>query len=190
MQRLIRRDVVLVLGVSVAALGGCAMRGPASAPAPVVRPGISVLLTDSIHLIRGKRVGLLTNQTGVDEHGESDIERLRSPEARAAGVQLVRLFSPEHGLYGDVKASVNIDNGVDPRSGLPIYSLFGKNRSPTPAQLKGLEAVVIDLQDIGVRSYTFNVVMRYTLEACFTNNVEVIVLDRPNPLGGYKVDGR
>ena len=169
---------------------------PAAVAAPRVQPsstdrefpvmlGIDVLEATGFKAVAGKRIGLLTHAAGVNRRGESTIDVLR----RALNTKLVALFSPEHGLYGDVKASVNIANSTDKRSGLPVYSLFGKNRSPTPAQLKGLDAVVIDLQDIGVRSYTFNVVMRYTMEACFANNVEVIVLDRPNPLGGYKVDG-
>ena len=159
-------------------------RPPAVATFPVML-GIDVLEATGFKAVAGKRIGLLTHTAGVNRRGERTIDILR----RAPNTKLVCLFGPEHGLYGDVKASVNIDNSVDPRTGLPVYSLFGKNRKPTPAQLKGLDAVVIDLQDIGVRSYTFNVVMRYTMEACFENNVEVIVLDRPNPLGGYKVDG-
>jgi len=147
--------------------------------------GIDVLEATGFKAVAGKRIGLLTHVAGVNRRGERTIDVLR----RAPNTKLVTLFSPEHGLYGDIKASVNIDNTTDQRTGLPVYSLFGKNRAPTPAQLKGLDAVVIDLQDIGVRSYTFNVVMRYTMEACFANNVEVIVLDRPNPLGGLKVDG-
>ncbi|HTJ78097.1 MAG TPA: DUF1343 domain-containing protein [Rariglobus sp.] len=147
--------------------------------------GIDVLEANGFNAVAGKRIGLLTHVAGVNRRGESTIDVLR----RAPNTKLVCLFSPEHGLYGNVKASINYDDAIDPHTGLPVYSLYGKNRKPTAAQLKGLDAVVIDLQDIGVRSYTFNVVMRYTMEACFSAGVEVIVLDRPNPLGGYKVDG-
>jgi uncharacterized protein YbbC (DUF1343 family) len=104
-------------------------------------------------------------------------------------VHLVALFGPEHGIYGDEKAEVPIANHIDQRTGLPVYSLYGKYRKPTKQMLKGLDAMVIDLQDIGTRSYTFVSAMLYTMAACFENNVEVIVLDRPNPLGGLKVDG-
>ncbi|TSJ79754.1 DUF1343 domain-containing protein [Rariglobus hedericola] len=147
--------------------------------------GIDVLEATGFRAIAGKKVGLLTHPAGVNRRGESTIDVLR----RAPNARLVALFAPEHSLSGDVKASVNFEDVIDPRTKLPVYSLHGKNRKPTPSQLKGLDALVIDLQDIGVRSYTYNVVMRYAIEACFENGVEVIVLDRPNPLGGFKVDG-
>ena len=161
---------------------------PATSRPPVDFPvmlGVDVLEATGFRAIAGKRVGLLTHAAGVNRRGESTIDVLR----RAPNAKLVALFAPEHSLSGDIKASVNFDDSIDPRTKLPIYSLHGKNRKPTPAQLKGLDALVIDLQDIGVRSYTYNVVMRYAMDACFENNVEVIILDRPNPLGGFKVDG-
>jgi uncharacterized protein YbbC (DUF1343 family) len=189
----------LFLSVGLASLLGCRSK-PAPAPspartlpAPVAQPpvvfpvmlGIDVLEATGFRSIAGKKIGLLTHPAGVNRRGESTIDViLRAPNAR-----LVALFAPEHSLSGDIKASVNFDDSIDPRTKLPIYSLHGKNRKPTAAQLKGLDALVIDLQDIGVRSYTYNVVMRYAMDACFENNVEVIILDRPNPLGGYKVDG-
>ncbi len=147
--------------------------------------GIDVLAADGFRAIAGLRVGLLTHAAGVNRFGVSSVDVLR----KAPNVKLVSLFAPEHGLYGLEKASVNIADTRDPRSGLPVYSLHGANRKPTPAQLKGLDALLIDLQDIGVRSYTYNVVMRYAMDACFAAGVRVIVLDRPNPLGGLKVDG-
>lgn len=147
--------------------------------------GIDVLEADGFAAVRGKRIGLLTHPAGVNRRGEHTIDVLR----RAPQVELVALFGPEHGLYGIEKANVKIGDSVDPRTGLPVYSLYGANRKPTAAQLAGLDALVIDLQDIGVRSYTFNVVMRYAMDSCFVHGVEVIVLDRPNPLGGLKVDG-
>jgi uncharacterized protein YbbC (DUF1343 family) len=161
---------------------------PAAPVPPAVYPvmlGIDVLEATGFRSVAGKRIGLLTHPAGVNRRGESTIEVLR----RAPNTRLVALFAPEHSLSGDIKASVNVDDSIDARTGLPIYSLHGKNRKPTPAQLKTIDALVIDLQDIGVRSYTYNVVMRYAMDACFENNVEVIILDRPNPLGGYKVDG-
>ncbi len=188
---------------SVVALGlGCASKPIKAAekpPAPVVQPdslpppeklprvllGIDVLEADKFAAIAGKKIGLLTHPAGVNRRGESTVDVLR----RAPNAKLIALFGPEHGIYGVEKASENIADTIDQRTGLPAYSLYGKNNRPTKAQLKGLDALVVDLQDIGVRSYTFNVVMRYAMEACFENDVEVIVLDRPNPLGGLKVDG-
>ncbi len=201
--------LLLLLGLVVSGLSGCrsktpakptpartlptppapASSGPAAAPTvqfpfPVML-GIDTLEATGFRAIAGKKVGLLTHPAGVNRRGESTIEVLR----RAPNAKLVALFAPEHSLSGDIKASVNFADSVDPRTGLPIYSLHGKNRKPTAAQLKGLDALVIDLQDIGVRSYTYNVVMRYAMDECFRHGVEVVVLDRPNPLGGFKVDG-
>ena len=147
--------------------------------------GIDVLAADNFAPIAGKRVGLLTHPAGVNRYGVSTVEILR----RATNIKLVALFGPEHGIYGDQAAGENIADTIDKRTGLPAYSLYGKNRKPTKEQLKGIDIFVIDLQDIGVRSYTYNVCMRYAIEACFEYNVPVVVLDRPNPLGGLKVDG-
>lgn len=159
-------------------------------PAPVapvfpVMLGIDVLEADGFVPIKGKRVGLVTHPAGVNRRGESSIDVLR----RAPDVQLVALFAGEHGLYNDTRAEVAIKDGFDPRSGLPVYSLYGTYRKPTPMMLQGLDALVIDLQDIGTRSYTFVSTMLYAMAACFENDVECVVLDRPNPLGGLKVDG-
>jgi uncharacterized protein YbbC (DUF1343 family) len=147
--------------------------------------GIDVLEADGFAVVRGKRIGLLTHPAGVNRDGVSTIDVLR----RAPQTKLIALFAPEHGIYGSERASTNIPDTIDRRTGLPVYSLHGQNRKPTKAQLRELDALVIDLQDIGVRSYTFNVAMRYAMDACFQHGVEVIVLDRPNPLGGLKVDG-
>src|SRR5581483_6610736 len=113
----------LMLGVCTC-VAGCRAPGAAQAPRPAaVRPGITVLLSDSLDLIRGKRIGLLTNQTGIDAAGESDIELLRGPRAQAASVHLVRLFSPEHGIRG-TEDRPHIESGIDERSGLPVHSLY------------------------------------------------------------------
>jgi uncharacterized protein YbbC (DUF1343 family) len=149
--------------------------------------GIDVLESEGFAAIRGKSVGLLTHPAGVNAHGVSTIEVLRY----APGVRLVALFGTEHGIRGEYQASVNYPDHVDARTGLTVYSLYnGINRGkPGRAQLKGIDAVVIDLQDIGSRSYTFVGAMKMCMEGCFENGVEVIVLDRPNPLSGLKVDG-
>jgi len=147
--------------------------------------GIDVLEHNNFRSIAGKHVGLLTHPAGLNRRGESSIDVLR----RAPNVGLVALFGPEHGIYGNEKANVPVVDKIDPRTGLPVYSLYGKYRKPTAEMLAGLDALVIDLQDVGVRSYTYVSCMRYAMEACFENDVEVVILDRPNPLGGLKVDG-
>jgi uncharacterized protein YbbC (DUF1343 family) len=157
----------------------------AQAQAARIQLGIDVLEQSGFRAVAGKRVGLLTHPAGVNRDGMSSIEVLR----RAPNVQLVALFGPEHGIYGNEKANVPVDDKIDPRTGLPVYSLYGKYRTPTAKMLQGLDALVIDLQDVGVRSYTYVSCMRYAMEACFEQGVEVVVLDRPNPLGGLKVDG-
>lgn len=147
--------------------------------------GIDMLERSGFRAIAGKRVGLLTHPAGVNRRGESSIQIL----LRAPNAELVALFGPEHGIYGNEQANVPVDNRIDSETGLPVYSLYGKYRKPTPDMLRGLDALVIDLQDVGVRSYTYVSCMRYAMEACFEQGVEVIILDRPNPLGGLKVDG-
>lgn len=147
--------------------------------------GIDTLQSQNFAILQGKRVGLLTHPAGVNRNGVSTIDVLR----QARDVQLVALFGPEHGIYGDEKADVPIQDRTDTRTGLPVYSLYGKFRRPTPEMLARIDVLVIDLQDIGVRSYTYVSAMRYAMEACFEAGVEVVVLDRPNPLGGLKVDG-
>lgn len=152
---------------------------------PRILLGIDVLEQSGFRAVADKRVGLLTHPAGVNRRGESSIDILR----RAPNARLVALFGPEHGIYGDEQANVPVDDKIDPRTGLPVYSLYGKYRKPSPQMLDGLDALVIDLQDLGVRSYTYVSCMRYAMEACFEQGVEVVVLDRPNPLGGLKVDG-
>lgn len=147
--------------------------------------GIDVLERRGFDILQGQRVGLLTHPAGVNRHGVSTIEVLR----RAPGVRLVSLFGPEHGIYGDEKANEPIQDRIDRRTGLPVYSLYGEFRRPTAEMLQHLDVFVIDLQDIGTRSYTYVSAMRYAMEECFRHDVHVVVLDRPNPLGGLKVDG-
>jgi len=153
-------------------------------PFPVML-GIDVLESENFAAIRGKRIGLLTNAAGVDRRGVSTIDVLR----RAPDVKLVALFAPENGLSGTEISGRRFGDSLDRRTGLPVHSLYGDTKIPTKAMLRGIDALVIDLQDIGVRSYTFVSAMKAAMEGCFANNVEVVVLDRPNPLGGLKVDG-
>jgi uncharacterized protein YbbC (DUF1343 family) len=153
-----------------------------------VRPGISVLMSDSIHLIRGKRIGLITNNTGIDEKGVSDIDILRSKKARDAGVRLTQLFSPEHGLRGTEDRAV--PNEIDQKSGLPVFSLYTSGTQPPPDSLvAGLDAIVFDLQDIGTRTWTYVGLMIYTMRSAARLQKPIIVLDRPNPITGYIIEG-
>ncbi len=152
---------------------------------PNVLLGIDVLERTGFPGLQGKRVGLLTHPAGVNRRGISTVDVLRN----SAKVRLVALFGPEHGIYGDEKANVPVDDRRDPRTGLPVFSLYGKTRKPTPKMLENLDVMVIDLQDLGARSYTYVSCMKLVMEACFAAGKEVMVLDRPNPLGGLKVDG-
>src|SRR4051812_10137464 len=154
-----------------------------------VRPGITVLLSDSLNLIKGKRIGLLTNQTGINEKGESDIDLLREKKARGAAVSLVQLFSPEHGLRG-TEDRENIASGIDAQSRLPVYSLYGQQTmAPPDSILRSLDALVFDLQDIGTRTWTYVGAMVYSMRASARLHKPIIVLDRPNPITGYVIEG-
>lgn len=150
-----------------------------------VRLGNEVLADSNFKVLKGKRVGLLTNPSGVNRQLDPTLEVLR----RAPGVRLVALFGPEHGVYGDVPAGEKIQSRADPRTGLPVHSLYGATYKPTPEMLEGLDALVYDLQDTGCRSYTYISTMGVAMEACGEAGVEFIVLDRPNPLGGDRVEG-
>jgi uncharacterized protein YbbC (DUF1343 family) len=157
--------------------------------APAVRTGISVLLTDSLALVAGKRVALLTNQSGIDEAGVSVIDRLSDARAKAAGVVLVRLFAPEHGIRG-TEDRINLENEVDRKTGLPVISLYGRVPMPPPdSLLRDIDVLVVDLQDLGARPWTFPASMLYALRAAARNRVRILVLDRPNPIGGHIAEG-
>jgi len=161
-------------------LSGCLSAAPAPAP---VRPGIEVLLHDSLHLVRGRRVGLLTNQTGVDARGVEDLALLLD-----AGVRVTAVFSPEHGFRGQ-RDEENIEHARDSATGIPIYSLYGAARAPTPGMLTTVDVIVADLQDVGARPYTYVSTILHTLRAAAAHGVALVVLDRPNPLGGAAVEG-
>jgi len=159
---------------------------PAPRRAPLSEPvlaGIDVLRADGFAALEGKRVGLLTNHTGLARDGATTIDLLWE----APGVDLRVLFSPEHGIRGVLDAGVPSE--VDQRTGLPIHSLYGDTRRPTAAMLEDLDAVVVDLQDIGARFYTYMTTMAYVVEAAAERGLEVVVLDRPNPIGGIEIEG-
>lgn len=156
-------------------------------PAFDVRPGVEVLAERGFAPLAGKRVGLLTNATGVTRDGRRTADVLRSEEARRAGVSLLRLFSPEHGL--GASADEEVPDSVDPGTGLPVVSLYGAKRRPSPADLAGLDAVVVDLQDAGCRFYTYLTTLGYLMEEAARAGVGVVLLDRPNPIGADVVEG-
>ncbi|MDX1393979.1 MAG: DUF1343 domain-containing protein [Gemmatimonadota bacterium] len=151
-----------------------------SADPTVVLPGIDVLIRDSLHLVAGRRVGLITNRSGVARDGRSSIDVLHGH----ADVELAALFAPEHGIRGTAAEGQRLDDSVDEGTGIPIHSLYGETFAPTPAMLAGIDLLLFDLQDIGARYYTWVSTMAYAMRAAGENGVPFVVLDRPNPIGG------
>ncbi len=152
---------------------------------PKVKPGIEVLRENNFDILKGKRVGLITNPTGVDNDLRSTIDILHeSPE-----VNLVALFAPEHGVRGDIPAGQKVTASTDKATGVKVYSLYGATRKPTPEMLKDIDVLVYDIQDNGCRSYTFISTMGLAMEQCARLGKEFVVLDRPDPLGGNKTEG-
>jgi uncharacterized protein YbbC (DUF1343 family) len=188
----------LVLGVTLSACGvpdGDASVGAAAAEA-TVRVGVEVLLSDSLHLVQGKRVGLVTNHTGIYQRAVGQVAG--SPRElgsmidaldEAPDVELVALFGPEHGIRGVAEAGVRIESAVDEQTGVPIHSLYGGTLRPTPEMLESVDVLVFDMQDVGARYYTYVSTMAYAMEAAGDFGIPFIVLDRPNPLGGDAVQG-
>ena len=152
---------------------------------PKVKTGIEVLRDNNFKILQGKRVGLITNPTGVDSQLKSTVDILNE----APGVKLVALYGPEHGVRGDVYAGDKVETTVDKQTGVPVYSLYGKTRKANAEMLKDVDVLVYDIQDIGCRSYTYISTMGLAMEAAAENNLEFVVLDRPNPVGGLKVEG-
>jgi len=150
-----------------------------------IKLGNEVLLESYHYLIDGKKVGLVTNQTGVDSRGISFIDILAATE----GTKLVALYAPEHGIDGTIRAGAWVESYIHPRFGVPVYSLYGNTRMPTQAMLQGIDVLLFDIQDIGARSYTYMSTLQYCLVAAEKYNKQLIVLDRPNPLGGMIVEG-
>jgi len=171
--------VSMVLMTLFAALPACA------APRGSVLTGIDVLEQEGFKTLDGKRVGLVTNPTGITRDFRSTVDVLH----KAENVKLVALFGPEHGIRGNVTAGGKITDSTDPATGLPEYSLYGATRKPTPEMLKGIDVLVYDIQDIGCRSYTYISTMAKVMEAAAEQDIEVVVLDRPNPLTGNRVEG-
>jgi len=157
--------------------------GQRSGHAARVQTGLDVLETEKFAPLRDKHIGLITNHTGFDALGRSNIDLL----AQASGLKLAALFSPEHGLAG--RANESVASSKDPTTGLSIYSLYGDTRRPTDEMLEGVDALVFDIQDAGVRFYTYTITMAYCMEEAAKRKIPFFVLDRPNPLGGEIVEG-
>jgi uncharacterized protein YbbC (DUF1343 family) len=150
-----------------------------------VTPGIEQFLADVPPALRGKRVGLITNHTGIDSRGVSIIDRL----ATSRDVRLVALFGPEHGIRGTAADGEKVASDVDQKTRLPIFSLYGATRKPTPRMLARVDALLFDMQDIGARPYTYISTMALAMRAAKEKGIPFVVLDRPNPVGGHIVEG-
>src|SRR5918993_2768998 len=153
---------------------------------PPVRPGIEVFLSDLPTAVRGKRVGLITNQSGIDAHGRLDIDLIASHK----DLKLAALFAPEHGIRGDAAEGVKITDDVDQKTGVPIYSLYmTEDRGPTAKMLENVDVLVYDLQEVGGRTWTYVSTMGLAMQAAAKKGIPFVVLDRPNPIGGEIVEG-
>ena len=157
----------------------------ALAQMPKVQTGIELLRHRNFDILRGKRVGLITNPTGVDSRLKSTVDILHETK----GLRLVALFGPEHGVRGDVPGGEIVDSYTDPQTNLPVYSLYGKTKKPTADMLKNIDVLVYDVQDVGCRSYSYISTMGLAMEAAAENKIPFVVLDRPDPLGGIKIEG-
>ena len=179
-----------LLAVCACAAGAQRASEPERLTIAKVTPGITVLLAKRVGLIQHRRVALVTNQAGQDEKGRSDVDILRAdPRAVNAGVRLVALFAPEHGIRGTEDHS-NVANEVDAKSGLIVHSLYGSQTiGPPDSLLAGVETLIVDLPDIGTRTWTFTGVMLYTMRAAARNHIPILVLDRPNPITGTRTEG-
>ena len=193
-------SIRLLLGAALIAAAACRPRenvdvvtptleaGPSSAASVAaigVRAGVESFAASPPAALRGKRLGLITNHTGIDRQRTSTIDLL----ARSADVKLVALFSPEHGIRGMAAPGEHVESGRDARSGLPVHSLYGATRKPTAEMLEGIDALVFDIQDVGARQYTYVYTMALAMQAAAERRIPFIVLDRPNPIGGLVVEG-
>src|SRR5687768_197859 len=169
--------------IVLAVLTLTALPAPAADPPRPAKAGIDVLAAEEFARLKGRKVGLITNHTGQAVDGTPTIDLL----FKADGVKLVALFSPEHGIRGELDEKVG--DGKDAKTGLPIYSLYGERRKPTAEQLKGIDTLVFDIQDAGCRFYTYISTLGLVMEAAAENKVRVVVLDRPNPINGRDLDG-
>ncbi|HED05222.1 MAG TPA: DUF1343 domain-containing protein [Ignavibacteria bacterium] len=150
-----------------------------------VTMGADRLITEYLYLLKGKRIGIVTNRTGLLSNGKYLVDSLYNIK----GLRITALFGPEHGIRGNAPAGKSISSGVDPKTKIPIYSLYGKNKKPTPEMLKNVDLLLYDIQDVGARFYTYISTLYYVLQAAAENHIPVIVLDRPDPINGITIDG-
>jgi uncharacterized protein YbbC (DUF1343 family) len=172
-------STISILSITLLLSTGTSMKGQ------TVKTGLELLIRSQFEILKGKKVGLITNPTGVDRNLRSGIDIIFN----APGVRLVALYSPEHGVRGEFTAGETIGSIVDPATRLPVFSLYGQTRKPTNEMLNNIDILVYDIQDIGSRSYTFISTLGLAMEAAAENNIPFIVLDRPNPLGGVRMEG-
>ena len=151
-----------------------------------IATGADLLLSENIDLVEGQNLGIITNHTALLSNGTHFVDALYNSEFR---IKIVALFGPEHGIRGQAKAGELIENGIDQTTQAPIYSLYGKNKKPTKEMLKDVKVLVFDMQDVGARFYTYISTLYYSMQAAAENNIPIVVLDRPNPIGGNYVDG-
>ncbi len=176
-----RVGIIILMIVLAVPMGACAQNNGSK----TIKTGIDVLVENDFMSLKGKRVGLITNATGLNASLEPTIDILHE----AAEVELVALYGPEHGARGEIAAGDKVADYVDEVTGVPVYSLYGTTRKPTKEMLENVEVLVYDIQDIGVRSYTYISTMGLAMEAAAEHGIEFMVLDRPNPLGGNKIEG-
>jgi uncharacterized protein YbbC (DUF1343 family) len=169
-------NIVILIHVIVSS---CTLKGQ------YVKTGLEMLTISNFEILQGKRVGLITNPTGVNRHLQSGVDIIYN----APGVKLTALYGPEHGVRGEFTAGEMIGSTADPETGVPVYSLYGNTRKPTKEMLEGIDVLVYDIQDIGSRSYTYISTLGLAMEAAAEYNIPFIVLDRPNPLGGIRMEG-
>lgn len=174
-----RRFASLLLPVAIV----CIVVPSTDSVAQVVRPGVEVFVENPPEVVRGKRIGLITNQSGINRKNESTIDLIRGMK----NVQLVALFSPEHGIRGVAESRVT--SATDEKTGLPIHSLYGETYKPTSAMLEGVDALVYDIEDLGVRQYTYESTLALAMQAAAEKNIPIVVLDRPNPVTGRIMEG-
>jgi uncharacterized protein YbbC (DUF1343 family) len=176
--------IVALILLAVAACAQPEQRQETEEAMNVVRPGVEVLMEDSSHLVAGRSAGLITNHTGIARDRTHTIDVLLN-----AGVKLVALYGPEHGIRGDVDEGVRVASSVDARTGLPVHSLYGPALKPTAEMLEGIDVLLFDIQDIGARYYTYVSTMALGMQAAVEKGIPFVVLDRPNPIGGDLVQG-
>ncbi|MFL5562044.1 MAG: exo-beta-N-acetylmuramidase NamZ domain-containing protein [Gemmatimonadaceae bacterium] len=174
---------LVAFALALSAVNACAQTPHSMAPA--VRSGVDALAASTPPVLRGKRVGLITNQTGIDRDRRTTIDVM----ARATDYRLVALFSPEHGIRGMAQDGARIDSSHDSSTGLPIYSLYGATSKPTPAMLDSVDALVFDMQDVGVRQYTYTSTLAKSMQAAAEKGIPFVVLDRPDAVTGEIIEG-